>query len=221
VLEWLGDGESPVTASSGTVAFLEPVTLTVSYSEEALAHLDSEQLSLYRWAGAYTAWKPVTSTVDAIVQSITALTTDTGHFDAQAPLLCPCDNLEPNDNYDSASAITPGLAPVSSTFDIAHDEDWFAFDAHAGCIYTVETTSLATGVATAAELLDVDGSTVLAVDDGDQEPSSHLMWQSPGTGTYFIRISQSSGSVHGCDASYRLSIEERWRLYLPLVLRRR
>jgi hypothetical protein len=221
VLEWLGGGEPVVAANASSASFLKPVTVTVSYTNTLLTHLDTEQLSLYHWDGAQAAWQPLTSTVDAVGQSVSAQTTAIGHFDLQAPLLCPSDNLEPNDNYDSASAMAPGLAPVSSTFDIAQDEDWFAFEAHAGCVYKVETTGLVAGVATVAELLDVDGSTVLAVDDGDQERSSHLQWQSPRTGIYFVRISQSSGSVHGCDASYRLGVEVRWELYLPLVLRQR
>jgi murein DD-endopeptidase MepM/ murein hydrolase activator NlpD len=208
VLEWLAGGGSPsLMAGASTNTFDVPVTITVHYDPSAMPHLDTSQLTINQWDDVGLAWIALPTTLDAVNQQASAQTSQPGNFDLQAPLVCPADTLEPNDNYDGASVAQTDGTLVSNLFDMSTDEDWFKFDAVAGTQYDIQTSNLVTGVDTALEIYAMDGVTLLVSDDnGGGGSASSLSWQAPQDGLYFARVKQASASSFGCSSGYDFSV---------------
>jgi murein DD-endopeptidase MepM/ murein hydrolase activator NlpD len=221
VLEWLTGGSSTSEmASASTNSFDLPVTITVKYDPASMPHFDFSLATINQWDDAAQAWISLLTSLDTINKQASAETSQPGYFDLQAPLICPEDTLEPNDNYDGASYVTTEGKLVSNLFDIATDEDWFKFDTVVGAEYTIQTKYLAAGVDTVLEIYDTDGVTSLATDDNSGGGyASSLTWQAPADGTYFVRVAQAGGSAYGCEASYDLNTKVKYRIFLPLVNR--
>lgn len=221
VLEWLTGGSSPaLMTSAATNSFDLPVTVTVHYDPSWMPHLAINQLTINQWDDVGLAWVALPTTLDTLNQQASAQTSQPGYFDLQAPLVCPADALEPNDNYDGASVVQTNGMLVSNLFDIAQDQDWFQFNAITGRKYSIQTKNLAAGVDTVLEIYDTDGVTVLASDDNSGgENASSLTWQAPQNGLYFLRVSRATGSNYGCNAIYQLGVVQWQRLFLPLIVR--
>ncbi len=222
VLEWLtGSGNNPtIRKTTATVGFAQPVTVTVTYGVTETQHLDVNQLTMNRWDETSSTWVALPTTVDTNLRQATAQTTGIGSFDLQAPLLCPTDTQEIDDNFYAARPISTNGSPASRLFDIVQDEDWFKFDAVAGTRYVVQTSNLASGVDTIAQVYDLDGVTVLASDDNSGGgKASRLTWQAPLSGTYFIRVSRAAGGAYGCSATYQLKVSQSAPLFLPLIIK--
>ncbi len=224
-LEWL-PGSAVKPDSDGRVslesALSQPIGLNLSYTQEAARHLDASQLQIHRWDAQKRVWQPVPSTVDAQAQLVTAKTTALGQFDLQAPLLCPADAVEPDDNYFSAREVTPNGAAVTRLFDTPEDEDWFYFAVQPGMQYLIETTNLSAGVDTHVELYDLASGTLLASnDDGGAGKASLLRWKAARAGTFFLRVLRvGEDSAFGCRAFYSLNVSCKFhQIYLPLVLK--
>ena len=69
------------------------------------------------------------------------------------------------------------------------DTDFFRFDASSGVTYTIETINLLSHCDTILDVIDTNGTTVLATND-DRAPgdlSSLLVWTAPRTDTFYIR----------------------------------
>ena len=94
------------------------------------------------------------TTLDAVEKTATAQTSATGSFTLLAPLVCAADTLEMNDTFESTSDLDMDGYVMDNLFDIAADEDWFSFDAIAATTYTLQTSSLASGVDTVLEVID-------------------------------------------------------------------
>jgi hypothetical protein len=111
LLEWLpgGGGLQSATALQSTTQFTltKPITLTVTYTDTDVLHLDVTQLTLYCWDEDQGTWHPLTTTVDSDNHTVTAQAEDLGDFDLQAPLLCATDDLEPDDGYAAARWVWP------------------------------------------------------------------------------------------------------------------
>jgi len=209
VFEWLsGSGANRALLATST-GFAQPFTVTITYTDTEILHLDENQLAVYHWNTNDNTWIPLTTTVNTGQNQVIAQTTEIGNFDLQAPLLCPADSYEPDDSYYAAMTIPTNGTPFSRLFDIAQDEDWFRLEAAAGKKYVIQTTNLAAGVDTVIEVYNLDGVTFLASDDNSGGgTASRLEWQAPMDGTYFVRVSQTPGSVNGCNAAYKLSVSE-------------
>ncbi len=208
VLEWLGITGQGANARRPNSSFTQPVTLQVTYGVEETLHLDTSQMKIYFWDEVTGAWSALQTTIDTNLKTATAQTIAPGNFDLQVPLLCPADTLEINDNYYAAN-----IMAVNSTsghlFDIAQDEDWIRFVATGGARYTIQTSNLSSSVDTLLQVYDIDGVTMLASDDNSGGgKASRLIWQAPQTGTYFVRVSQASGSAFGCGTAYQVSIAQ-------------
>lgn len=184
----------------------QPITLSIAYNADNLKHLDANLLSLYHWDQTQKLWQPLNSTIDSNNHVVTAETSELGDFDLQAPLLCPSDSQEPNDDYFASSPMPPDDTNLTRLFDIAQDEDWFQVDSTVGYSYTINISNLSTGVDTVLEIYDTDGVTLLASDDNSAGgKASSLVWRPKINGTYFIRVKQAPGSSYGCNASYSIN----------------
>jgi murein DD-endopeptidase MepM/ murein hydrolase activator NlpD len=224
LIEWISGGASSHmdNALDGSTQFTltQPITLGVTYTDTGVLHLDTAQLSLYRWDETLQVWQPLPSTLDATNHVVTATTQDLGSFDLQAPLLCPADGAEPDDSYNSAQVMPQDGTPTGALFDTPQDEDWFGLSAVPGRKYVIQTMNLATGTDTVLQVYDLDSSTMLASNDNDGgSVASRLDWQAHMSGAYFVRVSQASGSASGCDATYQLKVTTIYDIYLPLLLK--
>lgn len=213
-----GSSVNDITAQ--TNAFAQPVTLNVNYGTEMVRHLNTSLLAIYHWDDLNNTWTALSSSVNTAQQSVSTQTLDTGKFDLQAPLLCPTDTYEVNDDYQTAKDVPIGV-PTTFLFDIPDDEDWFRLEATTGFSYTIQTANLATGVDTIIELYNIDRGPLLVSDDnGGGGKASRLQWRAPADGIYFVRIAQASGSTNGCSAAYKLVLsQEGSKIYLPIIVK--
>lgn len=206
VLEWLTGGGSSNAPNRATAIsiFNQPVTVQVNYSDSDTQHFDATQLKIYRWDANGSSWVALQTTVDANLKTATAQTTETGSFDLQAPLKCPADTTEIDDDYYSAKIISADGTAVTRLFDIATDQDWLKFDAVGGQTYVIQSVNMTQGVAMILTLFDTDGTTALA-SDGIRNPPL-VSWQAAQTGTYFFRLTQKDNSTNGCTATYQVRV---------------
>jgi hypothetical protein len=226
LLEWVSGGGDlqSATASQASTDFslMKPITLTVSYSETEMPHLDETQLTLHRWDSDEAEWHPLPTVVDTVENVVTAHTQSLGGFDLQTSLLCTSDELEPDDGYQAALQVRPNESPLSRSLDIGQDSDWVSLEAVQGVTYTISTQNLADGVDTVLNLYDPKAAALLNTDDdGGGEQASRLTWAAPYTGNFFIETVSAPGGLTGCSATYELVITtDVAKVYLPLVLRR-
>jgi murein DD-endopeptidase MepM/ murein hydrolase activator NlpD len=195
VLDWLVDG----SAANATPA--RPLEMSVSFAGAALRHVDMTQLFLYQRRDGQ-GWQPVPTVVDAEAQVALAATNLLGDFDLLAPLLCPADDLEPDDSFDAAAFVPAAGGIWARLFDVVEDEDWFQIEAAAGVTYAVTVDELAPGVAVSVAVYDQDGLTRL---DG-RRGAGTLTWTAANAGSYFVRVAAEPGSATGCDAGYRVRV---------------
>jgi hypothetical protein len=214
----LGGASSDVMALADDDMLSAPATLTVSYANAALAHLDTRSLQLYRWDEAQRSWVALTGSRDPGRQTITVQTDRLGEFDLQAPLICPAETQEPDDGYYLAEMLAADGGASQRLFDISGDEDWFGFDATAGTRYSLSVSQSAAGVQARLQLYDRDAVTVLAQADG----AAGIEWQAPESARYYARLTPAAGSSIGCQAAYTftlrlVSTSVGGRVYLPVI----
>lgn len=195
VLDWLQGG----AARPGLV---RPVEFSAGFAGATTRHLDMTQLGLYHWQ-AESGWTLLPTVVDEAAQAVLAAADQLGDFDLQAPLLCPADRLEPDDSFDAAVFVPAGGLRFDRLVDVAEDEDWFQVDVAAGTPIRVTLENVTPGAVLTATLYDLDGLTPLAQRRGPGE----LALTTVAAGTYFVRVVPEPGSLTGCDATYRLTIQ--------------
>lgn len=134
------------------------------------------------------------------------------------------DGFEPDDSPNSARKIAVGSTEHHSLYP-AGDKDIVAFDVALGLSYTVETLSLSNGADTNIEILDSNGTTVIASNDNSSgltyplncficppndatTLSSKVQITPPASGTLFVRVSRSASAPNssGTYGSYDLRI---------------
>jgi murein DD-endopeptidase MepM/ murein hydrolase activator NlpD len=191
-----------------TTTLAQPMTVSVAYQLKDLRHLDPSRLTLYAWDSARKTWSALPTAVDTTRQQATAQTTDFGRFDLHAPLLCPSDSNEPDDDRGAAQAIVPGGDAVTRVFDIQDDVDWFLVEAEAGKLYAARTGHLGEGVTTMLRVYDADSQTPLASSEATSDGSSYVQWQAPIDGSYYVQVRHAAGSAIGCQASYEFSARQ-------------
>lgn len=125
------------------------------------------------------------------------------------------DAWEPNDSTGTAPVVVPNGPALSLTYFAdtngdgkgETDTDHFAFAATGGTTYTVATSNLLSANDTNLEILDTNGTTVLASnnDRATGDPSSTITWSAPRTDTFYIRSKRATGgfTIHG---SYDLTL---------------
>jgi hypothetical protein len=95
-------------------------------------------------------------------------------------------------------------------FDIANDNDWFAFDAIAGNTYVIETGDLGANADTVLYLWTGDCRTQLAESDDRSvgDPSSLIEWTATTTGPLAVMLRSYDWQVYGPETAYTLTIGE-------------
>lgn len=133
---------------------------------------------------------------------------------------CDPDQFEDDDDYLNAKELTFGQWQRHDFCDDA--VDWITFEAQAGSIYTMTTSSFDQRTDTYIALYDVDGQTLIAANDdlpGTTDFSSQLQWQATDSGSYYVRTTNMS-QVTGLHTEYDIQIAEKPfnYIYLPLVV---
>jgi hypothetical protein len=125
------------------------------------------------------------------------------------------DAFEPNNTTATAPLLAANAPPIHLTYFYdangdgkgAVDTDIFKFNAVSGQVYTIETLNLLSANDTNLELLDTNGTTVLASNNdrvaGDK--SSKITWTAPRSDLFYVRSKRATGgyTIYG---SYDLSL---------------
>lgn len=118
------------------------------------------------------------------------------------------DGHEPNDATADARPVVANDSPLRLTYFAdpdgdgkgQADTDLFRLEAISGVVYTIETLDLLSDANTSLEILDTNGSTVLASnnDRSASDPSSSIVWTAPRTGTFYVRSRHATDvGIHG------------------------
>ena len=135
---------------------------------------------------------------------------------------CSGDAYESDNGPAQASEIAPGQSQAHN-FCGVDDQDWVKFWAWAGKRYVVQTGNLGWTGDTVLTLYDADGTTVLAENDDIAYPdnlASRVEWIAGRDGWLYARVRHYNGRIAGNAVTYTLWLEEGYRAYLPLVLRK-
>ena len=124
------------------------------------------------------------------------------------------DAFESNDTTGTATLLFANGGNVDLTYFAdtdgdgkgAADTDLFAFDAVGGVVYTAQTLNIHSDGNTNLEILDTNGSTVLASnnDRSASDQSSLITWTAPRSDRFYIRSKHATD--HGIHGSYDLSL---------------
>jgi hypothetical protein len=124
------------------------------------------------------------------------------------------DAFESNDTTGTATPLFANGGNVHLTYFAdpdgdgkgAADTDLFAFDAVSGTVYTAQTLNTYSDANTNLEILDTNGSTVLA-SNNDRSASDHtslITWTAPRSDRFYIRSKHATD--YGIHGSYDLSL---------------
>jgi hypothetical protein len=135
---------------------------------------------------------------------------------------CSGDAYESDNGPAQARQIAVGQSQAHN-FCGVDDQDWVKFWAWAGKRYVVQTGNLGWTGDTVLTLYDADGTTVLAENDDIAYPdnlASRVEWIAGRDGWLYARVRHYNGRIAGNAVTYTLWLEEGYRAYLPLVLRK-
>lgn len=117
------------------------------------------------------------------------------------------DSYEPDDSAAAATTIGVNDPAQSHNFHVAGDNDWLAFSANGGTVYTIRTFNLASESDTYLTLYDTDGSTLIeANDDGGEGLASLIQWNAPASGVYYLKVRHYSSSANGTTTGYDIEV---------------
>jgi C1A family cysteine protease len=137
------------------------------------------------------------------------------------------DPYESDNDYTSANWITINGGVQHHSFHQNGDEDWAKFSVTAGTAYTITTSNLGASNDTVLELYDTNGTTELA--SNDNCPGSGLAscinnWSDPDSGTYFIKVRNSSAQGGCTGYGYDLAVvsessSKTTDVFLPIIMK--
>lgn len=213
---------NPATPEELTSEVSDLVTVNVDYAGLLNSHLDTEELSFYRYNSTSNTWEPQVTALDSENFIASAQLGSEGHYDIQAPLVCPADSTEPGDDSPSINNVLPALQQDTTLlrwFDIEEDRDWFGIYGIAGITYNIQTQNLAPGVDTILTLYDKDGETILVTDDNSGDGTGSIInYVVPENAVYYVQASPAPGSAYGCDSSYQITISSNMQtIFLPVI----
>ena len=136
---------------------------------------------------------------------------------------CPGDQYEGDDAPSTAKSLAVGLSNGQAHTFCDDAGDWVRFNAQAGHVYTITTSSWGQRADTFLSLFDTDGRTLLVTNDdyaGTTNYSSRITWKARATGTYYVRTANRAG-LAGCHTEYEIWVEHlaRSSIYIPIVMR--
>ena len=99
---------------------------------------------------------------------------------------------------EGATPIGIGVA-FQGELDDAGDSDYFAFEAEEGEFYQLDVT-LGTLEDSVLDLYDADGTWLDSNDDYGETTASRLLWDAPGTGTYYVQVASFDTGTGTYDA---------------------
>lgn len=120
------------------------------------------------------------------------------------------DDYEPDDICDDASPLQVDGAVQGHTFHEPNDEDWAWFSAQEGTTYVLQTARPGANADTVLELHDVCNRAILT-DTNAFGQDARLTFTASNDGTYYARVTNQDGNVHGAGTDYDLSV----RTYTP------
>ena len=221
-IELLTNSQQVSASGVESASFTTPITITASYSGTLLSHLDPNKMQLSYWNETNQEWQKIDAIHNTEKQELIAQTSETGQFAIQAPLLC-LDASEPwNDNSDNGLELE-ATQPLTGTFDIPYDQDWFTLQAEEGKEYVISTTNFTGGADTMLELYADPTSNPVATDmDLGEGKESNVTWTASSDGQMYVRVTPEDRSSTGCNAKYSISMSEKNVMnfiFLPLIER--
>jgi hypothetical protein len=124
------------------------------------------------------------------------------------------DANEPNNTVATATQLVSNAGTIHQTYFYdpdgdgkgQADTDYYRFNAVSGVVYTIQTLNLLSDANTKLELIDTNGSTLLASNDNrsTSDPSSLVTWTAPRSDVFFIRSTHATDL--GIYGSYDLSL---------------
>lgn len=114
------------------------------------------------------------------------------------------DSYEDDNTRATAKPLLVGATQVHN-FGSPADEDWLAVDLQSGGAYAFETLLLDTAADTMLELYNANGDLLAANDDVDAGLNSRIMFTSPATGRFYLRVRHWNASAGGCGTSYSVA----------------
>jgi C1A family cysteine protease/predicted secreted protein len=134
------------------------------------------------------------------------------------------DAYESDDTYTNAKTITENGAIQHHTFHENGDVDWAQFAVTAGSVYTVTTSNLGSSNDTVLELYDTNGTTKLRDDDCVGLASCINNWSDSDSGTYFIKVRNSSAQGGCTRYGYDLAVvsdsgSKITEVFLPIIVK--
>jgi hypothetical protein len=116
------------------------------------------------------------------------------------------DKYEVDDTCTQAQPIQVNGTAQQHDLHQENDEDWAWFEGTAGSTYIVQTVSTGSRADTQIELYDQCGQPPAQFGDNAFGPDVTLTFQATVPGTYYVKVSQSDGSIYGTDTEYGLSV---------------
>jgi len=104
---------------------------------------------------------------------------------------------EPNDTPGQANTLPLGVTgDTNASLSSSSDVDWFKLTVIQDHTYVFETYNVSPYLDTRMALYDTDGSTQIdyTYSSGTGNTLSRISWQAPANGTYYLRVSSSSGA---------------------------
>jgi hypothetical protein len=124
------------------------------------------------------------------------------------PPPCPDQALEPDDVVAQARLVAPPSTQPRA-YCAAGDHDWVRVQATTGVRYRFATANLGAGVDTVLDLIDGDGTTVLATNDDSAGTDASLIdFTATKTGSLYIRSRHFDSTAGGQGLTYDLSITD-------------
>jgi hypothetical protein len=157
---------------------------------------------VFTTTGSDLRWRAVLD-VDPIWNRTPVVNSLRIEYSTQAPY---ADDYESDDTCAQARPIQVNGAAQQHTFHQHEDADWVWFQARAGVTYVVQTANTGPRADTLLELYAQCGQPPSQSDDNPFGPGASLIFQAPSSGTYYVRVLQSDGSVYGEGSDYELSV---------------
>lgn len=197
------------------VVLQKPMSVSAIYDKNYLKHLDEDKVTfLFTKDSMGTSrypWIELSTEVDKVKNTVTTSGAALGNYVLVAPLLCPSDTAEFDDNYDSSHLLDKSKMgmKIPMIFDIPGDQNWLKFFAQKDNSYKISIEDMAFGVKPVIEIYDSSGlNKISVVRDGETWTPSIRDFAQASKVLFFIRVVASSDSATGCHEKFNFVLNE-------------